>query len=251
MIHSTSYATTRDGRDEKLLLQGGNARDAMDMSWTIRRIVFLLLVSVSPSVAGPIFSFTGNFSADDNLQVIDFHVGSLGPVSIRTWSFAGGMNGAGQMIPDGGFAPVLSLFDSTGLLLTSDNEDSSGSCLPRVPDLASGFCWDAFLSQSLSPGSYFVVLTEDNNTPNGPGFSDGFSMQGQGNFTGPEFRGQPGSFILIDGSQRTSAWAFDISGADSAGTPEPSSGLFAAAGLAFLAALKFGRKGKQRRVMQV
>ena len=212
---------------------------------------FLWLVSVSPLMAGPIFSFTGTFSTDDNLQVTGFVVSSLGLVSIETWSFAGGTNGAGQLIPNGGFAPVLSLFSSTGLLLSSDSEDSPGSCPPRASDPASGFCWDAFLSQSLSPGNYFVVLTEDNNTPNGPLFSDGFSMQGQGNFTGPEFRGQPGSFILIDGSQRTSAWAFDISGADLAGTPEPGSGLFVATSLALLAAVKFGRKGKQRRVMHV
>jgi hypothetical protein len=184
-------------------------------------------------------SYTGNFVQDDSLEIFDFDLASPGTVTLRTWSFAGGTNAAGAPIAAGGFAPVLSLFDASGSedLLGVDHAGGPGPCGARATDLSSGFCWDAWLNLNLAAGSYFLVLTEDDNTPSGLTFVDGFLQAGQGNFTASEFGGPPGSqFILAGGSQRTSAWAVDLIGVTipTIPSPEPSSGILLLAGAAVL-----------------
>ncbi|HZT30485.1 MAG TPA: DVUA0089 family protein [Bryobacteraceae bacterium] len=203
----------------------------------------LALPAASPLVASPLsFSYTGLFTQDDNIQLFSFAIGATAAVTIQTWSFAGGTNAASTVIPAGGFAPVLSLFDGTGNVLATDKNDNSGTCGPRNVDPASGFCWDAYLNPTLSAGKYTVALTEDDNVPIGPTFGDGFSEQGNGNFTGPLFLGPVGdgkSFILADGEQRTPGWAVDIVGVDTASQiPEPAPAWLCAAGLVVALALR-------------
>ena len=166
------------------------------------------------------FSFQGSFTTDDNLQLFNFSIASPGTVTIQSWGFAGGTNAAGTVIPAGGFATDLSLFDSSGNLITFDSGGvAPGGCSPRNIDPATNFCLDAYINTFLADGQYIVALTEDNNLPFGPTLSDGFLQQGQGNFTGPAV-GQPdGSFLLITADQRTSNWAVDISPVDTAEIP--------------------------------
>jgi hypothetical protein len=194
--------------------------------WTRVVAAFLACTFCAASAAAGQISLTGNLAADDDLVTIDFNVSAAGPVTLRTWSFGGGVDALGNPVAPGGFAPVLSLFSGAGSqdLLAVDYADLSGTCDARVSDPASGFCWDAVISTILTPGAYILTLTEDDNTPNGPSFADGFRQSGQGDFTGPEFLGAPGAFILVDGSQRSPAWELDLIGVDLPGqdTPEPS-----------------------------
>jgi len=199
------------------------------MRWQLGLVVLLASTfDVSASWGDPM-SFQGNFTVDDNVTTFDFSLPAITTVTLRTWSFGGGTDGAGDLIPAGGFAPVLSLFSATGTenLLATDYADLSGVCGARHMDPASGFCWDALINTTLGPGSYILALTEDDNTPNGPTLGDGFLRSGMGNFTGPEFLGGPGQFILVDGSQRTSAWEVDLVGIPASGgpVPEPASGV--------------------------
>jgi hypothetical protein len=79
-----------------------------------------------------------------------------------------------------------------------------------------------------SAGSYQVVVTEQDNTPNGPTLADGFALDGAGNFTG-------GPFIDDGGNQRTSFFDFtvgQVNSAQSADVPEPSPALLLAIALA-------------------
>lgn len=123
----------------------------------------------------------------------------------------------------------MALFDSTGQLIgVNDNGDFA------PPDiLGTGFAWDAILDfPTLAPGLYTLTLTQANNSPNGPFLSDGFARQGEGNFTGAD-QGIPGSsFFDLSGDQRTSAWALEIAGTDTA--PEPSTWLLLVSSLAIL-----------------
>ena len=173
-------------------------------------------------------SFTGTFVQDDDMWSYTFSVPSPALVVAMTTSFA-----------TGGFAPILSVFQATGdqLLLARDSNGGAGSCGPRVVDPASGFCWDAYLSLPLDAGDYLFVLTEDDNQPLGPSFTDGFLRAGQGNFTGPAFTGEPGSFILEDGSQRSPNWAVEI-----ATIPEPATVLLLGVGLLTLGAYRRERQ---------
>ena len=79
-------------------------------------VILAFCLSIGVAAAGN-FSFTGTFSQDDQLQVFLFTAPSASTL-LRTWSYAGGTNAAGQVILPGGFDPILSVFDATGGLLS-------------------------------------------------------------------------------------------------------------------------------------
>ena len=123
----------------------------------------------------------------------------------------------------GGFDPYLSLFDGSGLQFLLDSNDDGG-CGNVGADPNTHACLDSFLSILLAPGTYLVALTESGNAPLGPALSDGFLMDGAGDFTG-------GPFLDAQGNQRNGQWALQIDGADAASTPEPGTAALMFAGL--------------------
>jgi hypothetical protein len=188
----------------------------------------LTVILGTPETNATVFSYSGNFTQDDNVMLFNFNLLNNASVNISTSSYA-----------SGGFDPTLTLFDSTGVFI-DQNQDVSISN------------FDSFMTDSLLAGSYIVALTQYDNFPvandtNNKLLSDGFTQAGNGNFTGPEFLDPagPGSFINIDGLQRTNQWAVAIEVPDTvnnpAAVPEPSTLLLSAAGLAALYALR--RKG--------
>src|SRR5689334_4991791 len=84
---------------------------------------------------GASFSFTGLFTQDDQVQFFSFVLNAPGTVTLETWSYGGGTNSGGQAIPSGGFDPVLSVFDSTGLL---QGLNLDGTCPPHNTDPVTG-----------------------------------------------------------------------------------------------------------------
>jgi len=168
---------------------------------------------VSSASASTILNFAGTFTADDQEQIFQFTVSNpLSTVSVFTTSFAAG-----------GFIPVLSLFSSqTGAFETldsgfADNSDAIIQDWPTVPNAL-----------------YTVVLTEYDNLPAGLNISDGFTEQGNGNFTSNY--GPPGPFREPFGSQLTGDWAVTFTSLDPTLTvvPEPGAGLLAGAGVLLL-----------------
>ena len=196
-----------------------------------------LAASLCPAFADTVL-FSGNFTTDDNLEGFAFTLTGASTVTIRTLSFA-----------NGGFEPILTLFDAAGGLLTQDTTGGTapGACGPRAIDPVSNFCLDAYIQTPLSAGNYLAFLTEADNVANGPTLADGFLHQGEGNFTGPEFTGNPGSFVLFDTSQRASDWSVEISGLETtsiSAIPEPGGLPFllcACAILAFFVKLRIHR----------
>lgn len=135
-----------------------------------------------------------------------------GVVSLRTFSYAGGVNQAGTTIPAGGFDPTIVVYSASGNYIT-DNRDAG--CSLAAADPATSFCWDARLDLTLAPNTnYFVVLTQSDNLPNGPTVGDGFIFDGQTTFTTPIGVGSLGFWDLFP-SKRTSSYALDILGGSS------------------------------------
>lgn len=176
-----------------------------------------LSAAISASTYADNFSFTGNLSGDDDVQLFNFYVGATSNVTLRTWSYAGGINAAGASIDRGGFDPILALFDSSGLLI-DQNDDGSG-----VATDLSGAAFDTLLQVVLGPGIYTVSVAQYSNFAIGPNLSDGFDGSGVSGFV--DVSGHP------DYSQRDSHWAFDILNVNSANSvPEAGSTLLLAVG---------------------
>lgn len=162
-------------------------------------------LSASTSAYATDFSFTGNFATANDVQTFNFVVGAPSVVTLRTWSYAGGVNAAGANIARGGFDPILALFDSTGLRI-NQNDDGAGV----AADAVTGAQFDTLLTSALVAGTYTVSIQAFSNFSIGPNFSNGFSGGG--------------SFTDFTGNLRDNHWAFDIlnvEGAVQGSVPEP------------------------------
>jgi MYXO-CTERM domain-containing protein len=173
-----------------------------------------LLAGCGAALAADV-SFTGNLAHDDEVQLFSFTLAADADVTLRTWSYAGGVNAAGSLIASGGFDPIVSLFSGAGgaALLIGANDDGAGVAV----DPSTGSAYDSLLEVlALPAGTYTVALTEFANSANAPTLGDGFSGSGVQGFDG-----------------RTAAWALDIVGVDAASRiPEPTSLALALFGLA-------------------
>ena len=152
-------------------------------------------IAAAPASAAN-FSFAGNLTDPSQVLLFNFSVGSASTVTLRTYSYAGGTNAAGQTFASGGFDPILALFDSNGVLI-NQNDDGGGN-VPADPNTGSHY--DTYLQSLLAPGAYTVSVMVYPNFANGPTLADGF--RGASSYNG-----------------RTTAFAFDVLGADQAVGP--------------------------------
>jgi hypothetical protein len=123
-------------------------------------------------------------------------------VTLRTWSYDGGTNEAGQTIPGVGFDPILTLFTADGTLV-KDNDDIDESVTSTRFDAYLHFGPDP--QDQLPAGNYILALTMYDNFARGPRLENGFVRTGQAPFC------EDTKFC-----DSTSDWAVDITGADSA-----------------------------------
>ena len=189
-----------------------------------------VLLATTFDVNAADFSFTGNFTNDNDVPTFNFSIGVPSTVILRTWSYAGGTNATWNTIERGGFDPVLTLFDrSTGALL-SENDDGNGSVATDI----NGSDFDAFLTASLASGNYTVSIQQNDNFALGPNLSDGFSQEGIANMNFND-----GFVDRFNDEQRDAHWALDILNVNSAvliasPVPEPETYSMMLAGLAFI-----------------
>jgi hypothetical protein len=194
------------------------------------------------------FSFVGTFNQDDDVQLFNFTADGSSTVTLRSYGYAGGTQADGNVVPAGGFDPILSLFDGAGnLIADQDDAGDDGNVVPADP--VTGRRFDVLFDQILAAGAYTVAISQFNNFAIGPTLLNGFARQGEGNFTGFDCSVPGGSFLdtgFSDCHQRTNAWAFDLLNVETAaavGIPEPSTvALFAIA----LAGLALQRKKTAR-----
>ena len=174
-------------------------------------VLLALCASVS-SVSAANFSYTGQFAYDNDVQLFNFTVGALSTVGLRTYSYAGGTNAAGQTIAQGGFDPIVELFNSAGQLIGQQDDSVCGKV---GTDSLTRQCWDINLVMQLAPGSYTASLQQYNNYSVSENLADGFYYQGVPN------RNFRNGFVDEMDVKRNGAWAFDILNVNPAAVPQP------------------------------
>jgi hypothetical protein len=110
---------------------------------TVTRKLILLVVFAILPITGRASNITlqGNFTADDNAQLFSVFLAAPSRVDVRSFGYAGGTTSTGMVVPAGGFDTVLTLFSSSGVFI-SDNDDGLGV----ATDPATGLTGDARLA---------------------------------------------------------------------------------------------------------
>jgi hypothetical protein len=196
---------------------------------TLLCLFFTAGLAVSTVEAQNNFSYEGLFLTDDQVQLFDFTLASGSTVTMESWEYGGGTNAHNQVIPAGGFDSYFTWYGSDGSQIGTDDDCNGGPGHPH-----NGACLDAYAQVFLPAGSYVLALTESGNFPNGS-LSDGFTEEGQGNFTA---NGNCPAFCDTFGNTDNGNWAVDILNVTSAtqagATPEPSTWVLSIGGIALL-----------------
>ena len=181
-----------------------------------KRILMSTLVLALAGPANPAraanFSFRGNLSGPDDVQLFTFALSSITTVTLRTWSYAGGVNAAGDTIARGGFDPILALYAGTtaSAVKIEENDDGGPS---RVSADITGAHFDTWLQAVLNPGTYTVAVSQFAAYSSGLTLGDGFGPSGFSTFRD------------VTDSERTSAWAFDVLDVEAAAVVPPAHGV--------------------------
>jgi len=181
---------------------------------------FLSCASLSiTSTAAPMdFDFSGTFTNDNDVVLLDFSVASDSTVTIFSSSW---------LSPDegNGFDPILAIWDSSGNLIEEqDDGEVVGSTESNGVTYNHG-TWDSYFTQFLVAGSYQASITQYDNFAVSTSLADGFERNGNPNFTFDEnFGGATQALfngVWDDSDPRTGAWEFHILNVDTASGPGP------------------------------
>lgn len=185
-------------------------------------------------------SFTGTLANSEDSFITTFTLTSTDDVTVQTWEFGGGTNGAGTKIAAGGFDPLIALFSGTGMgasMLTDgvgnpfgtsdvlNNYGAFAGCPPAgVVNIGSPTCGDITMTLALGPGTYTLLLSDADYIPSAI-FDNGTLGEGFTDFTGGAFQtcntDSSGALVCADDAAN---WAFDLTEKSKiVTTPEPSS----------------------------
>jgi hypothetical protein len=187
----------------------------------------VLALGALGSTAALADTYTGTLTDPATVVQEDFSLSSPGDVSIFTTSYGGGTNLDGTTATTGGFQPNITLYNSDGTYVASQDVNDPMA----KTDPSTGLALDGSLTESsLATGNYIVTLTNfwTQQSDTATNLSDGFTNLGGS------------SFLDVQNNVRTGDYALNISlpGSPVSATPEPASFwlvLPALAGVAFFA----------------
>lgn len=230
---------------------------------SVHLLFAVCLLSLSASASAASLSYTGFLSSPESDAQFTFTLQSANTVTFQTWGFGGGINAAGQIIPAGGFDPLIALFSGSTAAIVTDglgdpyadadnlvNGPSAdptaisfvGNC-PPAGTVAIGVnsdCGDDFMLVHLSAGTYTISLSDASYVPAAV-YDNGTLGEGFIDLTGGAFQtcdSTDGSCITPDAS-----YALDI--VSPGLTPEPSAWSLLGIGLAALAGMKQLKKRRE------
>jgi hypothetical protein len=106
----------------------------------LTKALCLLAATAFGLSAGSISSFTGTLSSPEGVFETTFNLTAADTVTIQTWGFGGGTNAVGQVIPAGGFDPLIALFDGPGTSISIGGTFAAGNgVLSRFDATVSGY----------------------------------------------------------------------------------------------------------------
>lgn len=199
-------------------------------------------------------SYTGTLAGPEDSFIAMVNVADGGTVTLQTYGFGGGVNGAGSAIAAGGFDPFVGLFSGTGdgAVFVDGTSDVLTNYAPGCPPAGtvmlggSAACGDVNMQfTGLAAGTYTVLLTDGAYIPaaifEDPGgvLSDGFV-----DFTGGVFQTCDTNG---DCNDDTADWALDVTAStstESPPVPEPPSVQLAGIAVALAAGCMYCRNRK-------
>jgi hypothetical protein len=153
-------------------------------------------------------SYSGFLTDGEQVVMEPITLTTISNLVVQTLGYGGGWDPDGKWVPEGGFEPVIGVFQGSSSSAVLIGINAAGSCPPGTVDSVSGFCGDDTLELSnLAPGHYIVTLSEILNSPNGPTLGDGFFGYGD--------------FFDIFGNPRTQNYDFDVTITPTNPVPEP------------------------------
>ena len=183
-----------------------------------------LCLGVREKASASTFTETGTFTTDNQVAEFTFNVPTASTYTLFTTSYS-----------EGGFVPVLSLFQANGTIVAA--EGGSGMCSGAMTAGSTGMCDDAYLNLGLTSGSYILALSEFPNVAIN-NLSDGFLFANDPHATGTVCGVSGGTFLQSDVSpcvQRDGKYAVDVTNASAVPEPATWALMLPAAGILFFA----------------
>ena len=131
-----------------------------------------LLLTTSSALAASDFDFFGDFTRDDQVLQFAVPVGEASQVTVFTSSW-----------DDGGFDPILAIFDSAGNLVIQQDDGGETGSLESNGVSYDYDIWDTFFEIDLEAGDYTLTIQQFDNFAAGSTLAEGFEQTGNPNFT--------------------------------------------------------------------